>query len=213
MVETSRSTQPSVAVADATALVNQSAQTTRLMQSVAINLTVSDSIQALPMRKVNGSLTSTPSPAAKGNGTFRVNGNTLVTEFIVIDGQLYSKPSGTNTFQSLGEARTIYDPAVILDRDRGLANIIANVKNPKSAGTQTIDGVNATKVTGTVDATVLDPVFPSQGDQKLTGALPVTLWIDSKAPYNLVQMTVTVGSGEIKLATSQWQQPVTVTKP
>ncbi|MFT4087838.1 MAG: LppX_LprAFG lipoprotein [Gordonia sp. (in: high G+C Gram-positive bacteria)] len=213
MKETSRTTQPTVSVADAAKLVEQSAQTTRLMQSVNVDLTVSESIQALPMRKVNGSLTSTPSPAAKGNGSFRINGNILDTEFVVVDGELYTKAKGTDEFQNIGEAKKFYDPAVILDRDRGLANILANLQNPKSAGSETIDGVATQKVTGTVEASVLDPVFPSQGDQKLTGALPVTLWIDAKAPYNLVQMTVTVGKGEIKLVTSKWQDPVTVTKP
>ena len=213
MIETSRAEQPTVSAEDTSALVEQSAQTTRLMQSAHIELKVDDQVRGLPVRSVKGDLTSNPAPAAQGEGTFRINNEDVDVTFIVADGQLFTQNDGSTEYKSLGEASKIYDPAIILDRERGLANLIANVKAPESEGTETINGVEAQKVSGTVDAQVLDPIFPTQGEGKFSGNLPVTLYIDAKAPYNLVKLTITVDSGEINLTTSEWQKEVSIPAP
>lgn len=213
MVETSRSEQPTVSTSDAAALVKQSAQTTRLMQSVHIELKVDDKVMGLPVRQVKGDLTSNPAPKAQGECTFRIGNDDTAVSFIVADGQLYIKKDGETEYTSIGEASKVYDPAIILDRERGLAKLIESLKDFKSAGTETVNGVEAQKVTGTIDASVLDVIFPTQGDGKFSGAIPVTLYIDSKAPYNLVKVNIKVDTGEINLTTSDWQKDVNIEAP
>ena len=200
MVETSRSEQPTVSTSDAAALVKQSAQTTRLMQSVHIELKVDDKVMGLPVRQVKGDLTSNPAPKAQGEGTFRIGNDDTAVSFIVADGQLYIKKDGETEYTSIGEASKVYDPAIILDRERGLAKLIESLKDFKSAGTETVNGV-------------LDVIFPTQGDGKFSGAIPVTLYIDSKAPYNLVKVNIKVDTGEINLTTSDWQKDVNIEAP
>lgn len=213
MIETSRSEQPKVSTTDADALVKQSAQTTRLMQSAHVELKVDDKVMGLPVREVKGDLTSNPAPKAQGEGKFRINNNDTEVAFIVSDGQLYIKKDGDSEYTSIGEASKVYDPAIILDREQGLAKIIETLKGFKLDGSETVNGVAAKKVTGTVPAAVLDKVFPTQGDGKFSGDIPVTLYIADAAPYNLVKVNIKVKTGDINLTTSDWQKKVDIQAP
>lgn len=213
MIETSRSEQPKVSTTDADALVKQSAQTTRLMQSAHIELKVDDKVMGLPVREVTGDLTSNPSPKAQGEGKFRINNTDTEVAFIVSDGQLYIKKDGESGYTSIGEASKVYDPAIILDREQGLAKVIESLKGLKSAGAETVNGVQAQKVSGTVEASVLDKIFPTQGEGKFSGDIPVTLYIADAAPYNLVKVNIEVKTGDINLTTSDWQKKVDIQTP
>jgi hypothetical protein len=196
---------------DSTAVVEQSSQTTRMMNSVHIILDVSDSIDSLPIQNLDGNVTNQPAVAAQGDGEFRINNNLSHSEFIVADGNLYTKDDGGTEYTNLGPANRIYDPAVILDKDLGLANVIAKVQDPKSGGTEEIYGVKAIKVEGTIASAELKPILPEI--DKTQPTLPITLWIAAEAPYNLVQATITVDDGKVDIITSDWQKPVTVADP
>jgi hypothetical protein len=211
VLETSRETPPSVAASDPAAVVEQSSQTTRMMNSVHIVLDVSDSIDSLPIQNLTGDVTNQPAVAAQGDGEFRINNNLSHSEFIVSDGNLYTKGDGGTDYGNLGPANRIYDPAVILDKDLGLANVIAKVQNPKSAGTEDINGVKAIKIEGTIASTELKPILPEI--DKTQPTLPITLWIDAEAPYNLVRATITVDDGKVDITTSDWQKPFTIADP
>jgi lipoprotein LprG len=211
VLESSREAPPSVAVSDPTAVVEQSSQTTRMMNSVHIVLDVSDSIDSLPIQNLNGDVTNRPAVAAQGDGEFRINNNLSHSEFIVSEGNLYTKGDGGTEYTNMGPANRIYDPAVILDKDLGLANVIAKVQDPTSAGTEEINGVKAIKVEGTIASAELKPILPEIDKTQTT--LPITLWIAAEAPYNLVQATITVDDGKVDIITSDWQKPFTIAGP
>ena len=200
-----------MAVSDPTAVVEQSSQTTRMMNSVHIVLDVSDSIDSLPIQNLNGDVTNRPAVAAQGDGEFRINNNLSQSEFIVSEGNLYTKGDGGTEYTNMGPANRIYDPAVILDKDLGLANVIAKVQDPTSAGTEEINGVKAIKVEGTIASAELKPILPEIDKTQTT--LPITLWVAAEAPYNLVQATITVDDGKVDIITSDWQKPFTIASP
>jgi lipoprotein LprG len=211
VLETSRSTQPSVVATDPAAVIEQSAQTTRMMNSVHIALVVDDSIESLPIQTINGDVTNQPAVGAQGDGEFRINNNLTQSDFIVTEGNLYTRGDGADSYTNLGPANRIYDPAIILDKDKGLANVISKVQNPTVVGTETVNGVEAIKIEGTIASTELKPILP---EVDKTGAeLPITLWVTAEAPYNLVQITVEVSGGEVNIVTSKWQEPVTINSP
>ena len=62
-----------------------------------------------------------------------------------------------------GRPVKIYDPGVILDPDKGLGSAIGKVQEPQIAGNENINGVATVKVTGKIDAAVIDPVIPQIG--------------------------------------------------
>lgn len=215
--DTTRSgTPPAVSATDAQGLLDQASKTTQLTDAVHLNLVVDPKLQGLPVQNLDGTVVTKPAPAAKGNGSFRVDNDYKKVDFVIVDGKLYTKEAGgawKDAGKITGGGAKSYDPAVVLDREKGLANILSKVKNPKVAGTETKNGVAAVKITGTLDAADFDSVFPSRGPGQLKGQHPATLWIAKDAPNNLVQLVISTDNGNITLTTSDWQKMVTISKP
>ncbi|MEU0542045.1 LppX_LprAFG lipoprotein [Nocardia sp. NPDC005978] len=212
-------------------LVAECSRTTQTLQSVHLDLKVTD-IPNLPVDYVKADITNQPQGEGQAVGEAKVRvkeGDTTWTEtkFLVVDKTLYAGDG--SKYAPVGPAEKIYDPGVILDKDKGIAHVIAQVQNPKVEARETIDGVNTVRVTGTIDSSVIDPVVPRIGQQ--AGVLPITLWIADVAPPttsvaarpsadaspgtgpNLVRAVVTKDSGNIKLTLSGWGKDVNVVKP
>ncbi len=82
---------------------------------------------------------------------------------------------------------------------------------PKSEGFETIGGVPTVKITGKVTADAVNKLIPQL---KATGPMPATAWIEKDAPHQLVQAKVDQSEGNsVQLTLSEWDKPVTVTKP
>jgi LppX_LprAFG lipoprotein len=215
---------------DASKLVQESAKTTQTLRSVHIALTATN-LPKLPVSSVNGDVTSQQqgNGQAVGDAKFRATPDApfVDTQFLVTDKVFYTK-GADGKYNSVGPSQKIYDPAVILDKDKGLANVIKNVQNPKVDGKETIDGVATVKVSGTIDANVIDPVIPTLGQGG--GTLPITLWIadvalaatptsipsDQPSPGtgpNLVRMMVNKDQGSVEVTLSNWAKPVTIPSP
>ncbi|MBM7369526.1 LppX_LprAFG lipoprotein [Gordonia hydrophobica] len=213
-LDTSRSgTPPSVDVTDAQALLDQAAKTTRLTSGVHLNLAVDPDFRGMPVNELDADVVTTPSPAAKGSGSFRFDEEYTSAEFVVVDGRLYTKKEGETAFTAQPEGQRSYDPSVVLSEDKGLANLLSKFKNPKIAGTEDHNGVKAVKITGTLDSTDFDPIFPTQGPGQLKGEHPATAWVAADAPNNLVEIVLNTTDGDIALTTSKWNETVTITKP
>jgi hypothetical protein len=186
------------------------------------------------MESVDADVMSQPQGQAQGAeaaGTAKVKipSNTAYTEytFVVKDRTMYIKqPDGS--YQSVGPAEKIYDPGVILDKDLGLAAVISKVQNPKVDGKDTINGVAVVKISGTIDAAVVDKVVPKLGEGATT--LPITLYTADVAPAatptsiasdapspgtgpNLVRFVVTKDQGNVQVTLSNWGKPVTIPNP
>lgn len=134
---------------------------------------------------------------------------------LVTNKTMYTKRGGD--YVSVGPAEKIYDPGIILDKDRGLGAVVGQVQNPTIQGRDAIDGLATVKVSGTIDAAVIDPIVPQLG--KGGGRLPITLWIvdtnaSTPAPAaNLVRMVIDKDQGNVDITLSNWGAPVTIPNP
>jgi hypothetical protein len=183
------------------------------------------------MESVDADVTNQPegNAQAAGNATVRLqpNGAAVPKQFVVTNKTMYTK-NETGSYTSVGPAEKIYDPGVILSKDKGLGAVIGKVQSAQMAGNETIDGVATVKVTGTIDAAVIDPVVPQLG--KGGGTLPITLYIvdvnatgasttaTSGAPApapspNLVRMVIDKDQGHVTITLSAWGAPVTIPNP
>jgi lipoprotein LprG len=195
---------------DATGLVQQSIQTTKALKSAHLEISVNGKIDGLPIKKLAGDLTNVPAVAIKGSSTITMGGSDVDIQLVVLDGTLYAALT-PNSWLDMGPAVEVYDPSVILNPDSGLANMLANITDAKAQGFETIGGVPTVKITGTVAAAAVNKLIPQL---KASGPLPATAWIEKDAPNQLVQAQVDRSDGNnVQLTLSEWDKPVTVTKP
>ncbi len=183
------------------------------------------------MQSVNGDVTNLPQGNAQsvGDATVRVKPGAPFNsyQFLVTNKTMYTKQSD-GTYTNVGPAEKIYDPGIILDPKKGLANIIKNVQSPTVDGNETVNGVATVKVSGTIDAALVDPVVPKFGEGG--GTRPITLWITDVPPAaspttpapsgapagngaNLVRMVVKKDNGSVDITLSNWGTPVNIPNP
>ncbi|WP_336082379.1 LppX_LprAFG lipoprotein [Nocardia sp. SSK8] len=227
--ETTTTAPPTGALPDGAQLVKESAKTTQTLRTVHLNIDVTN-LPDLPVETVSADVTNETqgSGAAMGEAKVKIKPEDPFTEakFLVVDKVLYTETGGR--YVPAGPAEKVYDPGVILDKDKGIANVIANVQNPKAESREVIDGINTVKITGTIDAAVIDPIVPRIGQN--AGTMPITLWIQDTAPPesdstkpsdaastgdgpNLVKAVVTKDAGEVTVGLSNWAKPVNIVKP
>ncbi|MEU8895596.1 LppX_LprAFG lipoprotein [Nocardia sp. NPDC048505] len=225
------SAAPPAELPEGTQLVSECSKTTQTLQSVHMALNITN-IPNLPMEKVDAGVTNQPQGqgAAQGEAKIRTKpeADFIEAKFLVVDKTLYALTDGS-TYTKIGPAERIYDPGVLLDKDKGLANVIAQIKNAKAEGREKIDGVDTVKVTGTISPSAIDPIVPKAGEGQAD--LPITVWIKDVAPPttsatqlpstaaspgtgpNLIRAIVKKDAGEIKLTLSDHGKPVNVLKP
>lgn len=219
------------ATPDAAAALAESAKTTQTLRAIHLNLEATE-LPNLPVGMVNADVTSIEqgNGQAVGNATFRATpgAELMPTDFLVTQKTFYTK-AADGTWESKGPADKIYDPAIILDREKGLAKLVGSVKNPKDEGKEDADGVAVVKISGTVDAAIVDPIVPSLGQGG--GELPITLWIADVPPPadqptslpseepspgtgpNLVRFVIEKDAGSVDVTLSKWAEPVTIPSP
>ena len=191
-------------------LIGQSITATKALKSAHLEIAVNGKIAGLPVKTLSGDLTNVPSVAIKGSATSSMGGSDVDVEMVVLDGTLYAALT-PNSWLDMGPAVEVYDPSVILNPDTGLANMLSSITDAKSEGSETIGGVDTVRITGTVTADAVNKLIPQL---KASGPLPATAWIERDAPHQLVQAKVDQSEGNsVALTLSEWDKPVTVTKP
>jgi lipoprotein LprG len=205
----SSSKQSTAPLPDAATLVKESSQTTKAVKSVHLVLSVSGTIKGLPIKTLTGDLTTSPT-AAKGEANLTVLGSAVDAPFVVDDGTLYAALTPGH-WESFGSASAIYDPSEILNPNTGLANILANISNPKADSRETINGQSTIKITGTASADAVNGLAPQL---KATQPLPATVWIQETGDHQLAQAKLDQSAGNsVQMTLSNWNAPVQVTKP
>lgn len=195
---------------DAANLIKQSSQTTKKLTSVHLVLSTTGKVKGMPVKTLTGDLTTTPSTAAKGNAKIVIGGSDVDANFVVFNGKLYAALSG-DQWSDFGPASDIYDPSSILNPDTGLANILANLSDPKAESRETINGQDTIRITGKVSANAVNKLAPQlKADQ----AMPATVWIEENGDHELVQSKLNPSAdNSIQMTLSNWNKPVTVRKP
>jgi lipoprotein LprG len=207
----SKSEESSKPPPDAASLLKESSETTKSQTSMHLKLAVQGEIKELPIESLEGDLTNTPAVAAQGTANIVFLGQRLEgVDFAVVDGTLYAALT-KGSYQDLGPAVDIYDVSAILNPDTGLANVLANFSDPKADGRETINGVDAVRVTGTVTADAVNKIAPQIA---ATGPVPATAWIREDGNHELVQAKLEPTPGNsLTMTCTDWGKPVTVNKP
>ncbi|HEX7321346.1 MAG TPA: LppX_LprAFG lipoprotein [Mycobacterium sp.] len=195
---------------DATTLVKESTTATQNLTSAHLVLSVTGTIKNLPVKTLEGDLTNQPATAAKGSAKISLAGSDVDVKFVVIDGDLYGALSGDD-YLDYGPAEKIYDVGVILNPDKGLANLLVNLTDPKAEAHETINGQDTIRVIGKVPA---DAVNKLASQLNATEPLPSTVWIQEGGSHELVQAQIQQSAGNtVQMTLSNWNSPVTVEKP
>lgn len=197
---------------DAKTLVSQSAEVSKGLKSAHLVLTVTGKIAGLPLKTLTGDLTTTPTTAGKGNARIIAFGSEIEADFIILEGELYTTAMSPGQWSDMGKIDELlhYDPSAILNPETGVANVLANLTDAKAEGRDIITGQNAIRITGKVNADVVNKLAPL----KATEPIPTTVWIQEAGDHQLAQITLDKGSGNsIQMTLSNWNQPVQVTKP
>ncbi|MGB9305598.1 MAG: LppX_LprAFG lipoprotein [Mycobacterium sp.] len=216
------STPGASASPQASQLLQDCSKATTALHSVHVVL-ATDNLTTLPFDSVDADVTNQPQEQggrAVGTANVRLGKNPtpVMKAFLVTNKTMYTKDDA-GVYTSVGPAEKIYDPGIILAKDKGLGFAIGKIQGAQTAGNETINGVATVKLTGTIDAATIDPIIPQIG--KGGGTLPITLYITdvnaAGAPPggtpNLVRMVVDKDQGHVTATLSAWGQPVNIPNP
>jgi lipoprotein LprG len=169
----------------AAGLLKASSQAMQDVKSAKFQLSGKGSIAGVEVDSASGTVTSD----GKAQGTVKIlqNGSLAELDLIVIGSDIYLKgPTGTYQKIPAALAGGVFDPSLILSPDRGLAKLEQFATNAKTVGEETVNGVDAYKVTADLDGTLVSHLMPMAAQNTVPG----TLWI-AKDGDQLVQITVT----------------------
>lgn len=201
---------------DATELLNKSAEATKKLTSTHFNLQVNGQVAGLGIQGADGELTTEGEQggAAKGTVTLNQGGQLVEMEFVLAGGELYIEgPTGGFAKLPAAMAAQLYNPATILDPDKGVARLLANVSEAKTVAAEDVAGTPTYKVSGTVSQDVVTGLVPS-----VRSDVDVTLWLRQDGEHLPVKASVAVPGENDQVATvvvtlSEFNEPVTITPP
>ncbi|WP_205874153.1 LppX_LprAFG lipoprotein [Mycobacterium camsae] len=199
---------------DAASTVKQAAEAMRKVTGMHVSLTVTGSVPNLEVTKLDGDVSNTPQTVANGTATLTVGKSPVDSKFVFVDGHLYSDVAEPGKFTDYGNGASIYEVSTLLDPDKGLAHLLANLQSPKVSGTEQINGVATTKITGTSSTDDVATLAGSRLSPQNAPPTPTTVWIASDGSYHLVKIEITpVENGSVSMTMSEWGKQVTATKP
>lgn len=197
---------------DGAGLLKEAAAATADIKSAHFTLTVNGEIPDLPVKSAEGDLTREGSAAGAAKGTISMTlaGSLFEGEFVLVDDALYIKgPTGGWTELPASMVRNLYDPAAILDPDRGVAKVLASVRNAKTEGTEDIDGVSTYRVKGRVAQDVVSKLVPG-----ISSDVDITFWVRQDGGHQPVKATVQVTSdATVDVTLSDIDKQVEITAP
>jgi lipoprotein LprG len=197
---------------DGAGLLKDAAASTADITSAHFTLTVNGEIPDLPVKKAEGDLTREGggSGAAKGTVTMTLLGDLFEGEFVLVDDSLYIKgPTGGWNKLPASLVSNLYDPAAILDPERGVAKVLESVRNAKTEGTEDIDGVSTYRVTGRVAKDVVSQLVPG-----ISSDSDITFWVRQDDGHQPVKATVKVtGDATVDVTLSDIDKQVEITAP
>ncbi|MGH3516815.1 MAG: LppX_LprAFG lipoprotein [Haloechinothrix sp.] len=201
---------------DAAELLRESADATSKITSTHFTLAVNGEVPGLSVRNIDGDLTTAGGPegAAKGTATLTLGGQLIEGEFVLVDQTLYLK-GPTGGFQQIPAAMIagVYDPSAVLDPERGIAKLLAGVRDAKTEATEDVAGTPTYRVTGAVSKDVIATLLPG-----ITSDVNMTLWLAQEGEHLPVKASAALPTdGEqpasVDVTLSDVDKPVTVTAP
>lgn len=196
---------------DGAGLLKEAASSTANVKSAHFTLTVNGEIKDLPVKKAEGDLTREGGKggAAKGTVSMELMGSLFEGDFVLVDDSLFIKgPTGGWQKLPASLVRGLYDPAAILDPDRGVAYVLSSAKNAKTEGTEDIDGVATYRVTSKVAKDVVANLVPG-----VSSDVDVTFWVRQDDGHQPVKASVKMGEPTVDVTLSDIDKQVSITAP
>lgn len=203
--------------ADASKLVSESADAMKALTGAHIVITADGKVPNVKITKLEADVAGKPAVVATGDVTLQMGKDkTQDAKLIYLDGHLYSDIAEPGKWVDYGKGDSIYNPGVIFDPSNGLANALSKLKDPKEAGSDTINGTVTTKVTGNISSSDVAQLAGLRMAPQIAQDVPITVWIAKDKPNNLVQAQVVSPAskdGKLTLTLSDFGKTVTAEKP
>ncbi|GAA1803466.1 hypothetical protein GCM10009682_26640 [Luedemannella flava] len=154
-------------------LLTKAAAKMKEVTDAHVVITVDGTLPDLPMKKADGVITR----AGDAKGTVQLEQFTLLVElsFVIVNKTAYLKgPTGGWATQPMSQLTGVFDPAAVLDPNRGVANVLATATNGATQGKETVDGKETYKVSATFADAAMGQLLPGIGTG-ITGQV----WLDT----------------------------------
>jgi lipoprotein LprG len=207
-------TAPNGSLPDGADLLKDAATAAADISSTHFTLQVNGEVPGLPVKSAEGDLTREGGPKGAAKGTISMNfmGNLFEGEFVLVEDTLFLKgPTGGYEEIPASLVRSVYDPAAILDPERGIAKVLSSVQNAKTEAAEDVDGVATYKVTGRVGKDVVTSLVPGINDD-----VDITFWVKQDGDHQPVKASVKVpaeGDPTVDVTLSDVGKPVSITAP
>lgn len=199
---------------EAATLLKQAADVMRKVTGMHVNVAVQGDVPNIRVTKLEGDVSNTPQTVATGVATVQVGEKSEEAKFVYVDGHLYSDLGQPGSYTDFGNGASIYNVSVLLDPNKGLANLLANLKNGSVGGSQQVNGVATTKITGNSSATDVATLAGTRLTDESVSTVPTIVWTASDGSSHLVQIQINPTSNtSVTLTMSDWGKQVTATKP
>lgn len=196
-------------------LMSDAAASTAKITSAHFTLTVNGEVPGLTVQSAEGDLTREGggSGAAKGTVKMTLMGNLIEGEFVIVDDKAYIQGLTGDGFQELDASlvASLYDPAAILDPERGIANVLEEVRDPKTEAVEEVAGVDTYRVKGRVAKDVIADLVPG-----VSSDVDITFWLRRDGDHQPVKASVAVpadGDPTVDVTLSDVDKPVEITAP
>ncbi|MCV7030594.1 LppX_LprAFG lipoprotein [Mycobacterium sherrisii] len=199
---------------EAATLLKQAADAMAKVTGMHVTVTVQGDVPNLRVTKLEGDISSTPQTVATGNASLIVGKTAQQAKFVYVDGHLYSDLGQPGTYTDFGNGASIYNVSVLLDPNKGLANVLAKLQGGSVAGTEQVSGVATTKISGNSSADDIATLAGSKLTAESVTTVPTTVWIAADGSAHLVQLQIRpTNDTSVTLTMSDWGKTVTATKP
>jgi uncharacterized lipoprotein YbaY len=115
---------------------------------------------------------------------------------------------GVKMFDDWTTLGTVSDLAAsrVVDPTNGMAKILSGITNLQRQGSEVIDGIPTTRITG-----IIPPETVKILDPGLRKSSPATAWIAEDGSHRLVQARMELGPGQsVDVKLSKWNEPVNI---
>jgi lipoprotein LprA len=199
---------------DAATILKSAADATRKVTGMHVSLAVQGNVPNLRVTKLDGDISTTPQTVATGTATLLLGQTPQDAKFVFVDGHLYSDLGQPGSYTDFGNGTSIYNVSVLLDPNKGLANVLSKLQGGAVAGTEQVNGVATTKITGNSPAEDIATLAGFRLTAQDATTVPTTVWIATDGSFHLVQLQLKpTADSSVTLTMSDWGKQVTATKP
>lgn len=171
-----------------------------------------DAGNTLALHGAEGDLSRPDSAQAKADVGFL--GATISIKFVSVGGDQFITNPITGAWET-APAGLGYNPAVLYNKDQGIARVLNALQDPKIAGSERVNGEESYHLTATVARADVQPIAAGAVASQTPA---INLWI-TKSHSDLVKFTLHDAAASGKNATtwtleiSQQNKPVTIERP